>query len=107
MPATSRASPFDTLDRLLRDLEIFKRELAVEVVEIFYLTPLPGSEDHKRLTDAGIWMDPDMNKYALSERVTHHPKMSDEEWEGAFEKAWNSTTAAAISRRSWAGRGKR
>jgi hypothetical protein len=34
-------------------------------------------------------MDPDMNKYALSHRVTHHPKMTDAEWEGAFEKAWH------------------
>jgi hypothetical protein len=33
-------------------------------------------------------MDPDMNKYALSHRVTHHNKMTDAEWEGAFEKAW-------------------
>ncbi len=35
-------------------------------------------------------MDPDMNKYALSHRVTHHAKMSDAEWEGAFEKAWKT-----------------
>jgi hypothetical protein len=35
-------------------------------------------------------MDPDMNKYALSDRVTHHVKMSDAEWEGAYRAAWKS-----------------
>ena len=82
--------PFDTRETILRDLEILKRELAIEVVEIFYLTPLPGSEDHQRLTNEGTWMDPDMNKYSLSERVTHHTKMSDEEWEHAYHEAWKS-----------------
>ena len=80
--------PHDTEETIARDVEIIKRELPVELIEFFYLTPLPGSEDHKRLTDAGTWMDPDMNKYALSHRVTHHPKMSDAAWDRAFEKAW-------------------
>ena len=81
--------PHDRPETIARDVEIIKRELPVELIEFFYLTPLPGSEDHKRLTESGVWMDPDMNKYALSHRVTHHPKMSDAEWEGAFEKAWH------------------
>ena len=80
--------PHDTAETIARDVEIIKRELPVELIEFFYLTPLPGSEDHKRLSDSGTWMDPDMNKYALSHRVTHHTKMTDEEWDGAFEKAW-------------------
>jgi tRNA A37 methylthiotransferase MiaB len=81
--------PHDTPETIARDVEIIKRELPVELIEFFYLTPLPGSEDHQRLTNEGVWMDPDMNKYALSHRVTHHNKMTDEEWEGAFEKAWH------------------
>ncbi|MGH6922355.1 MAG: B12-binding domain-containing radical SAM protein, partial [Propylenella sp.] len=82
--------PHDTSAAILRDVEILKRELAIEVVEFFYLTPLPGSEDHQRLTNEGAWMDPDMNKYSLSERVTHHSKMTDAEWEGAYHSAWKS-----------------
>jgi tRNA A37 methylthiotransferase MiaB len=82
--------PFDSRETILRDIEILKRELAIEVLEIFYLTPLPGSEDHQRLTNQGVWMDPDMNKYSLSERVTHHAKMSDEEWESAYHEAWRN-----------------
>jgi len=82
--------PFDTPEAIARDVDILKKELAIEVVEFFYLTPLPGSEDHQRLTNAGVWMDPDMNKYSLSERVTHHAKMSDAEWESAYHAAWKS-----------------
>ena len=52
--------------------------------------PLPGSEDHKVLWQKGTWMDPDMNQYDLNNRVTHHPAMTDSEWEGAFNAAWES-----------------
>ena len=31
-----------------------------------------------------------MNKYDLNHRVTHHPKMSDAEWEEALQAAWAS-----------------
>ena len=33
-------------------------------------------------------MDPDLNKYDLNHRVTHHPQMSDAEWEEAYRAAW-------------------
>jgi hypothetical protein len=35
-------------------------------------------------------MDPDMNKYDLYHRVSHHPKMSDAEWEDAYRAAWET-----------------
>ena len=35
-------------------------------------------------------MDPDMNKYDLNHRVSHHPEMSDEEWEEAYRAAWEN-----------------
>jgi hypothetical protein len=54
------------------------------------LTPLPGSEDHRRLRDAGVWMDPDFNKYDLNYAVTHHPKMSDQEWRDVLIEAHKS-----------------
>ena len=82
--------PHDTPETIARDVEIIKRELPVELIEFFYLTPLPGSEDHQRLSQSGTWMDPDMNKYALCHRVTHHSKMSDAEWEGAYRAAWKA-----------------
>ena len=80
--------PADTKESILRDIEIIKRELPVDILEFFFLTPLPGSEDHQRMHLAGEWMDPDLNKYDLHHRVSHHPKMSDAEWEETYKAAW-------------------
>jgi hypothetical protein len=80
--------PGDTKESILRDIKIIQRELPLDILEFFFLTPLPGSEDHKILWQKGVWMDPDMNKYDLNHRVSHHPKMSDEEWEDAYRAAW-------------------
>lgn len=82
--------PNDTYESIQRDIEILKDELAVDTIYLNYLTPLPGSEDHRRLHDAGTWMDPDLTKYDLNHRVTHHPRMSDEEWERAYRDAHRS-----------------
>jgi hypothetical protein len=82
--------PGDTRESVLRDVEIIKRELPLDILEFFMLTPLPGSEDHKKLWEKGVWMDPDLNKYDLNHRVSHHPKMSDSEWEEAYAQAWSA-----------------
>ena len=80
--------PSDTPDSIRHDLEIIKKELPLDMLEFFVLTPLPGSEDHKVLYEKGVWMDPDMNKYDVEHVVTAHPKMSQKEWEGAYQTAW-------------------
>jgi len=82
--------PADTKESILRDVEIIKRELPLDILEFFFLTPLPGSEDHKNLLKKGVWMDPDINKYDLDHRVSHHAKMSDAEWEEAYRAAWDA-----------------
>jgi radical SAM family protein len=82
--------PADTKASIVRDIEIIKRELPIDILEFFFLTPLPGSEDHKVLTAKRVWMDPDMNKYDLNHRVSHHPTMSDAEWEDAYRTAWTT-----------------
>jgi hypothetical protein len=80
--------PGDTPETMLRDIEIIKKELALDILEFLYLTPLPGSEDHKMLWHKGVWMDPDMNKYDLEHVTAAHPKMTREEWEKAYHAAW-------------------
>ncbi|HEY0223262.1 MAG TPA: B12-binding domain-containing radical SAM protein [Pseudolabrys sp.] len=80
--------PADTAQSIREDIEIIKKELPLDILEFFCLTPLPGSEDHKVLDSKGIWMDPDMNKYDLEHVVTAHSKMSKEEWEGIYAEAW-------------------
>ena len=68
--------PNDTLASILHDIDVIKRELPVDLLEFFYLTPLPGSEDHLKLVRAGAALDPDMNKYDLNHVCTTHPRMS-------------------------------
>ncbi len=80
--------PNDTPESIRHDLEIIKKELPLDMLEFFVLTPLPGSEDHKVLWEKGVWMDPDMNKYDVEHVVTAHPKMTAGEWEGAYQTAW-------------------
>jgi radical SAM superfamily enzyme YgiQ (UPF0313 family) len=80
--------PNDTPERVRQDIEIIKRELPVDVLEFFFLTPLPGSEDHKTLWSKGVAMDPDLNKYDLEHALTAHPHMSRAEWEKLYQDAW-------------------
>ncbi len=82
--------PADTKESILRDVEIIKKELPLDILEFFFLTPLPGSEDHQTLLKKGVWMDPDINKYDLNHRVSHHSKMTDAEWEESYKAAWQS-----------------
>jgi hypothetical protein len=82
--------PNDTPERILRDIEIVKEELPVDLMEIMMLTPLPGSEDHKVLHEKGVWMHPDMNRYDLYHWTVEHPKMSQQAYEGAYWAAWKS-----------------
>ena len=81
--------PGDTPASIERDIRIIQRELSIDLLEFFILTPLPGSADHKKLHLAGVEMDGDMNKYDLAHVTTRHPAMSDEELLGIYRKAWD------------------
>jgi len=80
--------PTDTPESIAHDIEILKKELPIDLLELFCLTPLPGCEDHRTLALRGEWMDADLNKYDLEHVTTHHPRMSREEWEAAYFQAW-------------------
>jgi len=82
--------PNDTPESILRDIEIIKQELPIDVLEFFLLTPLPGSEDHQKLAAKGVWMDPDLNKYDVEHVVTGHSQMSTDEWQKIYSKAWET-----------------
>ncbi len=82
--------PEDTAESIEHDIEILKRELPVDCLEFFVLTPLPGSEDHQRLTRSGVPMETDMNNYDLEHVCTAHGRMTEQAWHGAYQRAWSS-----------------
>jgi hypothetical protein len=82
--------PNDTPESILQDIEIIKKELPLDILEFFCLTPLPGSEDHKTLWQKGVWMDPDMNKYDLEHVTTGHARMTPEQWLKVYHDAWSA-----------------
>ena len=80
--------PTDTPDSIARDIEIIKNELPLDGLEFFCLTPLPGSEDHRKHVERGAWIEPDMNNYDLEHVTMNHPLMSKEEWRRVYRDAW-------------------
>ena len=81
--------PADTPESIERDIETIQRELPIDILEFFMLTPLPGSADHRELHRRGVWLDPDLNRYASEHAVMHHPRMSGPEWKAIYERAWD------------------
>ena len=81
--------PGDTPERIAHDIRAVQRELPVDLLEFFILTPLPGSADHQQLHKNGVWMDPDMNKYDLEHVTTGHPVMTAAEWQKVYRDAWD------------------
>src|SRR5207237_7538819 len=81
--------PGDTPESIERDIRIIQRELPVDLLEFFILTPLPGSADHKKLHLAGVPMDPDLNNYDVVHATTAHDTMSPDELLAIYRKAWD------------------
>ena len=82
--------PTDTPESILRDIKIIQRELPIDLLEFFILTPLPGSADHKKLYEQGVAMDADMNRYDTVHVVTDHPRMSRAELKRIYRLAWDA-----------------
>jgi Radical SAM superfamily len=81
--------PADTAETIRRDIAIIQKELPLDALEFFCLTPLPGSEDHQVLWNKGIAMDSDLNRYDVEHVCTAHAKMTKTEWEGIYREAWS------------------
>ncbi len=100
--------PTDTPESIARDIDIIKKELPIDILEFFCLTPLPGSEDHKKLHAAGVDLDPDLNKYDLEHACTDHPRMTRQKWtevyKDAFARYYTDEHVEKIMRRAVASR---
>jgi radical SAM superfamily enzyme YgiQ (UPF0313 family) len=82
--------PNDTPESILRDIRIIQRELPIDLLEFFILTPLPGSQDHKELWEKGVPMAEDMNLYDTFHVTTAHATMSNEELQQTYDRAWEA-----------------
>jgi radical SAM superfamily enzyme YgiQ (UPF0313 family) len=103
--------PNDTIESIRHDIEIIKRELPVDMLEFFFLTPLPGSEDHQKLVRAGATLDEDLNRYDLNHScIDHGGAMTRQQWEQAYRMAWETYYTAehmrTVLRRLFAMRGR-
>ncbi len=82
--------PADTQESIEQDIRIIQKELPVDILEFFILTPMPGSVDHRALYNDGVWMDPDYNKYDLEHVTTrNHPKMRPDELQAIYDRVWH------------------
>jgi radical SAM superfamily enzyme YgiQ (UPF0313 family) len=82
--------PHDTLESILHDVRVMQKELPIDIVEFTCLTPLPGSEDHRKMYESGQPMDADLNRYDVNHVTIPHPRMSREEWEEAYARVWTN-----------------
>jgi radical SAM superfamily enzyme YgiQ (UPF0313 family) len=80
--------PADTPESIERDIRTIQRELPVDILEFFMLTPLPGSADHRDLYLAGRRLEPDLNRYDTEHAAAEHPRMSAAQWRAAYDRAW-------------------
>ena len=100
-PATSSAFPRDTPESIARDIGIIQRELPIDMLEFFILTPLPGSQDHQELSPAGR---PDGRRHEQLRQRARHDGASAHEPHGSGSRSTSapgtSTTRGSTSRRS-------
>ena len=80
--------PFDTKEQVPQDIQYLMDVVKPDQASFFMLTPLPGSEDHRKMKKAGEWIDPDFNKRDSFHVTIKHPKMTAEEWTQAYDNAW-------------------
>ena len=81
--------PADTSDSIRRDIAIIQRELPLDIIEFFCLTPLPGSEDHQVIWKRSGPLEPDLNKYDVEHVCTTHANMDKRQWEAIYREAWS------------------
>lgn len=81
--------PDDTPESIERDIRIIQQELPIDILEFMLLTPLPGSADHKALCEQGVRLDPDLNKYDVEHVVAPHERMTAEQWQEIYHRAWH------------------
>jgi len=82
--------PTDTPESIIRDIQIIQKELPIDLLYFFILTPLPGSQDHKELCKQGVPLARDMNTYDSVHVTMPHARMSEQQLLKAYHQAWET-----------------
>ena len=82
--------PTDTPESITRDIRIIQKELPIDLLYFFILTPLPGSQDHKELYEQGVALATDMNTYDSVHVTMPHARMSEQDLLEAYHQAWDT-----------------
>ncbi len=80
--------PNDTPERIAEDVRYMQEVLPIDLPEFFIYTPLPGSEDHRRMVAEGKEVDTDFNLYDTSHVTCDHPLMSRQQLQDLFWRCW-------------------
>jgi radical SAM superfamily enzyme YgiQ (UPF0313 family) len=80
--------PHDSEESVGQDVERLMTEVQPHRASFFMLTPLPGSNDHKRMVEAGAPMDDDYNTFDSFHESMPHPLMKGGAWTRAYRNAW-------------------
>lgn len=81
--------PEDTVKSIEEDMRFIKENIATDFIYLFVLTPLPGSEDHRRLLESGAFLEPDLNRYDTEHPVTPHSNISPDEMSDLYWRVWD------------------
>lgn len=92
--------PNDTYERVMDDIRTLREDLLVDQASFFMLTPLPGSEDHRRAVRDGVPMDADYNNFDSFHATAPHPNMTAEEWTRVYRDAWSTFYSYSYMRQS-------
>lgn len=80
--------PADTEESVRQDLDRLMHQIKVDQASFFMLMPLPGSMDHKKLVEAGAYLDPDYNTYDSRHETTRHPALISGAWKKLYDESW-------------------
>ena len=93
--------PADTKESILRDIEIIKRELPLDILEFFFLTPAAWFRGPSDSVEEGRLDGPRHQQVRPQPpRLAPFGKMSDKEWEEAYRAAWDAFYTPSTSARS-------
>lgn len=80
--------PHDTEESIERDIDRLMSDVRPDRASFFMMTPLPGSEDHRRMTMSGAELASDYNLFDSCHETMMHPLLKGGAWTQAYLTAW-------------------